>query len=131
MKRAIASILFFVSSLSVYSLAIAQTSGMDKKDMPMGNMKEMPVGNMKNMPIEKGAQAATHKGTGTVKQVDASLGKVTVVHEPIPSLKWPAMTMDFEVADKKLLERIQPGAKVHFEFKEKSKGKYIITEMKG
>jgi Cu(I)/Ag(I) efflux system membrane protein CusA/SilA len=42
----------------------------------------------------------------------------------------PAMTMEFEVADKKMLDNLKPGAKVQFEFKEKSKGKYVVTDIK-
>ena len=45
-------------------------------------------------------------------------------------MKWPAMTMEFEVANKKMLDSLKPGAKVEFQFKEKSKGKYVITDIK-
>jgi Cu/Ag efflux protein CusF len=85
---------------------------------------------MKDMPPGATSPAVTHKATGTVKKADAARGMVTFDHEPVASLKWPAMTMEFEVADKAMLEKLRPGAKVQFEFKEKSKGKYVVTDVK-
>lgn len=93
----------------------------------MKDMKDMP---MKDMPMNATPAAGTHKATGTVKKADAGRGMVTFDHEPVASMKWPAMTMEFEVADKKMIDNLKPGAKVQFEFKEKSKGKYVVTDIK-
>ncbi len=38
-----------------------------------------------------------HQAVGTVQQFDAKAGVVTLVHEAIKSLNWPAMTMGFKV----------------------------------
>ena len=35
-----------------------------------------------------------------------------------------------KVADKAMLETLKPGAKVEFQFREKSKGKYVVTQVK-
>jgi Cu/Ag efflux protein CusF len=45
-------------------------------------------------------------------------------------MRWPGMTMEFEVADRAVLETLKPGAKVEFQFREKSKGKYLVTDVK-
>ena len=50
-----------------------------------------------------------------VKKVDAKVGTVTIDHDPIKALNWPAMTMPFKVADKALLAKMKPGAKVRFQ----------------
>lgn len=34
-----------------------------------------------------------HRATGTVDGVDARAGTLSLNHDPVPSLKWPAMTM--------------------------------------
>ena len=62
------------------------------------------------------AQATAHKATGTVKSVDAAKKTVTIAHEPVKSLNWPAMTMPFSVKDAKMLEKLKPGQKTEFEF---------------
>jgi len=73
--------------------------------------------------------AAAHQATGVVKTVDAKAGTVTLAHDPVKSLKWPAMTMGFQVKDKALLEKLQAGKKVEFEFVQQGRD-YVITSVK-
>jgi RND family efflux transporter MFP subunit len=83
------------------------------------------------------AQAATktiasvsHRADGKVDSVDAKELTVTLTHGPVASLKWPAMTMDFKVANTALLQQLQPGHKVHVEFVERGQGEWVITSVK-
>ena len=89
-------------------------------------------GDMKGMDMGKkpaaGAQAA-HKATGVVKKVDPKTGTVTLAHDTVKSLNWPAMTMGFQVKDKVLLDKLQPGKKVEFEFTQQGRD-YVITGVK-
>lgn len=55
------------------------------------------------------------EGVGVVKKIDAKAGSVTIAHDPIKALNWPAMTMPFKVADKALLGKMKAGAKVRFQ----------------
>ena len=71
-----------------------------------------------------------HPATGVVKKVDATKGTVTLAHEPIQSLKWPAMTMDFHVRDRASLATLKPGQKIEFELIEEKKGSYVISRIK-
>lgn len=75
------------------------------------------------------SQAATHQGRGTVNSVDTQTGKVNLNHEPIQSLNWPGMTMDFDVQDKAALTKLKPGQKVAFKLIEARRGKYVISEI--
>jgi Cu/Ag efflux protein CusF len=75
------------------------------------------------------AEPQNHKGQGTVNRVDANAGKINMTHGPIPSLKWPGMTMDFTVKDKQALAALKAGQKVEFKLSEQSKGQYVITEI--
>ncbi|MBA4011836.1 MAG: hypothetical protein C0481_08225 [Phenylobacterium sp.] len=61
------------------------------------------------------AAAGSVEGTGVIKKVDAKTGSVTIAHDPIKALNWPAMTMPFKVADKALLAKVKVGAKVRFD----------------
>ena len=61
---------------------------------------------------DQSAQGA--KGKGVVNSVDAAGHKVNVSHEPIPSLKWPAMKMDFAVAPSVDLKSVQAGSQIEF-----------------
>jgi Cu(I)/Ag(I) efflux system protein CusF len=75
------------------------------------------------------AFAQAHQATGVVKRVDAAHATVSVKHDPVKSLGWPGMTMDFSVRDKKLLQGLKPEQKVTFEFVEE-KSRYVITSIK-
>ena len=75
------------------------------------------------------AFAQSHQGTGVVKGVNAAKGVVTLKHDPIKALNWPAMTMDFDVRDKKLLEGLKPEQKVTFDFVQE-KSRNVITSIK-
>src|SRR4030095_4000348 len=108
-----------LSSILAVSIGFALPAQAQMKDM---DMKDMHKGmDMKGMDSGKAAQGTVHKGTGVVKKVDAAKGAVTLDHEPIKSVNWSAMTMTFAVKDKKLLDKLESGKKVEFEFVEKGK----------
>lgn len=69
-----------------------------------------------------------YAGVGVVRKVDAEQGKVTLQHEPIEALGWPAMTMAFRVKDAKLLAGLEPGRKVRFAFVHDGP-RYVITSI--
>ena len=102
---------------AVSPFAIAQSGdmkGMDMKDMP------------KKSKAQKGK---SHHVVGVVKSVDAAKGTVTVDHEAVNTMSWPAMTMTFKAKDKKMLESLAPGKKVEFDFVQQGKD-HIITSVK-
>jgi len=81
-------------------------------------------------PAAKSAMPAeAAQGSGVVKKVDAANGIVNIAHEPIPALKWPAMIMDFKVADKKLLDGIKPGQSVNFGISKDAKVGFVISRI--
>lgn len=70
-----------------------------------------------------------HQGVGTVDSIDAKAGTISLNHGAIASLKWPAMTMEFKVANTALLQGLKPGAKVAFEFVERQPGEWVVTSI--
>ena len=81
-------------------------------------------------PVPAAAQsnAASYQASGTITKVDAAAGRVTIAHGPVQQLKWPAMTMTFGLGDRALLERVQPGKKVDFQFAKRGSD-YVITKI--
>lgn len=80
---------------------------------------------MKSMKME----AATHRGTGTVRKIDAVKGTVTLSHGPIASLNWPAMTMNFKLKDASLAKGIKVGDVVDFELVQSGRD-YVVTRLR-
>lgn len=72
------------------------------------------------------AGAEAWAGTGRIVDADPKTGALTMDHDPIPALKWPAMTMEFEVADRALLRGLKPGQAVTFEMVERD-GDFVVT----
>ena len=107
----------------VSALAAAQAPTSKSMDMNKMDMKSMDM-------MDKDKKAgSSHSGTGVVQNVDAAGGSITLAHDPITSLKWPAMTMGFKVKDKSLFDKVKPGDKVQFTVVQSGKG-YVVTSIK-
>lgn len=106
--------------------------GMDMskcKGMDMDKCMEMMNEDKAGKASDKKAQAKSHKGSGTVTNVDSAGGKVTIAHGPVQSMNWPAMSMTFTVKDKKMLAKLAPEKKVEFQFVQQGSD-YVITSIK-
>ncbi|MBS4098934.1 MAG: copper-binding protein [Sulfuricella sp.] len=68
-------------------------------------------------------------GKGTVNKIDPAGASVNLSHEAIPAIKWPAMTMDIKVADKKLLSGVKPGQTVTFGLTKDPQAGYVISRI--
>lgn len=76
------------------------------------------------------AAAVTHQGSGKVLAIDRDKLKVKMEHNPIASLNWPGMTMDFKVARAELLEKMKPGAEIGFTLVQGDKpGRWVIDQV--
>jgi Cu(I)/Ag(I) efflux system membrane fusion protein len=80
-------------------------------------------------PAPAAAGAVGHQADGTVDAIDPKTGVLTVTHGPVPSLKWPGMTMEFTAANAGLLKELRPGAAIAFEFVERKPGEWVITKV--
>ena len=66
---------------------------------------------------------------GTVKKLDITARKVTLVHEELKALDMPAMTMVFRVKDDAFFGKLKEGANVEF-VAERIDGKLTVTDVK-
>ena len=70
---------------------------------------------MAGMEAQEEAEQASHQGVGKVVSVDRAKLRIKLAHEPIKSLGWSAMLMDFSVAKASLLDGLKEGDAVQFE----------------
>ncbi|MCX9158506.1 efflux RND transporter periplasmic adaptor subunit [Niveibacterium sp. 24ML] len=70
-----------------------------------------------------------HHGKGRIDAIDPASGELTLTHEPIASLKWPAMTMDFVLANSALAKSLKAGDAVQFDFVERKPGEWVVTKI--
>lgn len=67
--------------------------------------------------------------TGVVKAVDAGAHKVTIAHQPISQIGWPAMTMEFAVAPAVDLGPVKAGSQIDFSMEQGKDGMYVIQSV--
>ena len=57
---------------------------------------------------------------------EVSTTELTLAHDAVPTLKWPAMTMGFKLADPRLAAGLAPKQQVRFTFSKQGED-YVIT----
>jgi len=75
------------------------------------------------------ASNQTHHGVGTVIAIDNKAKKIELKHGPIKSIGWMGMKMFFDVDDAELLDEVEVGDKVDFDFIETRDKRYVITDI--
>jgi Cu(I)/Ag(I) efflux system membrane fusion protein len=66
--------------------------------------------------LSAGGQTAEHTGRGTLNSIDRAAGTANISHEAVTSAGWPAMTMDFKLADPAAIPELAPGQRIEFSF---------------
>jgi len=95
------------------SLALVAALSACKKEAETPLSAETAVsGSMAEMPMA--TEIKRGKGVGTVTEIDAAKGMVTLDHGDIAELQWPAMKMGFAIKPE-LLTDIRVGDRVDFE----------------
>lgn len=70
-----------------------------------------------------------YHGQGTLDSIDISAGMVTITHQAIPELKWPGMTMDFDLADAGVAKGLAPHTPIRFDLEARGPGDYVVTRI--
>ena len=78
---------------------------------------------------KESSTATTAQAVGVITAIDTKENILTLDHEAIPAINWPAMKMGFKVADPSLLNGLTVGDKVDFELKAEGEN-YIIIAVK-
>ncbi len=112
-----------ILTVGTVSSVLAETPAMDQ-GQPM-NHHAMGGGDM----MDKRATGLAD-GHGVINSVDEENHVINITHDPIPTLHWPAMTMDIPVTKQVDLGRVSSGDKVDFKIMLGSDNVYRIHEIK-
>jgi Cu(I)/Ag(I) efflux system membrane fusion protein len=66
------------------------------------------------------ARAGRYQATGRIDRIGPK--SVTLSHQPVPALQWPAMTMSFRLADPSMARGYKAGDRVRFSFDQLPEG---------
>lgn len=92
---------------------VAALSACSKNEASEQKKAEAPMEQMS----KESSSVTTAQAVGVITAIDTKENILTLDHEAIPAIKWPAMTMGFKVADPKLLNGLVVGQTVDFELK--------------
>lgn len=67
-----------------------------------------------------------YEASGAFEDYFSDTRSVMLTHEEIPALNWPAMTMEFGLADVVLVAGLEPGTPVRFEFEDRGDGEFVV-----
>ena len=100
---------------SVLSTAAVSSYAADKMEMAM--------------PAKATASNTAITGKGQVVLISKDKTMVTLKHDPIAAIQWPAMTMAFKVKNSAVLSKTKVGDKVSFTLSPDGKD-YMVTSIK-
>ena len=95
-----------MSSAVALTMLLAVTA---QASPPVGTKRWSPP--PKPLPVHEGHGNGAG-ATGVINSIDAIHRTVNFSHKAIPGFGWPAMTMDFPVADDVDLAQVKPGMRV-------------------
>src|SRR5207244_11493837 len=82
----------------------------------LGSMSVSPAASAPAASPPAANASGTHTAEGKVESVEPD--GITISHGPVPTLKWPPMTMGFSKPNPNAFAEVKPGDTVRFEFKE-------------
>jgi Cu(I)/Ag(I) efflux system protein CusF len=80
----------------------------------------------RSMSVERAEAERVYTTVGVVQAVHEAEGKVTLNHQPVPALNWPAMTMRFSLESPDQLEGLKPGDRVRVFFRNEGRTAIIV-----
>lgn len=80
----------------------------------LAGVEARPIGGTPLAIAKPAMTAALYETTGKIEQLTSS--SITLSHEPVPAIGWPAMTMTFQLGNSALARGYKPGDRVKFGF---------------
>ena len=86
----------------------------------LSGIEARPIGEASRPSTAAKPATPLYETTGHIDEIQA--GSVTLTHQPVPAIGWPAMTMTFRVTDPKLVRGFRKGEMVRFGFDQPAEG---------
>lgn len=113
-----------LAGLSEGEKIIASGQFLIDSEASLSGVQARPIGGAVPAVPARAAPAATlYETVGKIEQITAS--SVTISHEPVPAIGWPAMTMTFALPDAVIARGFKTGDRVRFGFDQPPTGPTI------
>ena len=113
-----------LAGLSPGEKVVASGQFLIDSEASLSGIEARPIGGGAPAAAAKPAASATlYETTGKIEQITAN--SVTLSHEPVPAIGWPAMTMTFQLGAPALVRGFKVGDRVRFGFDQPPAGPTI------
>lgn len=102
-----------VAGLAEGDKVVASGQFLLDSEASLSSVEARPIGGTPPAPTAKPV-AAPYETTGKIEQITTN--SVTLSHEPVPAIGWPAMTMTFQLPDPAIARGLKTGDRVRFGF---------------
>ncbi len=109
------------SEASMHASLTRMTEPEDSEGSTMSNMES-------ESEADSNSGAKVVSGSGVIQGIKADERKLNLQHEPIEELGWPAMTMDFSVADEVDISELSTEDRIMFQLEQRDDN-YLITSI--
>ena len=117
MKRAIFSIAVASLALSACEQENGAGTGAGETSAEMSQAGSAgSTGGMREVAQGEELSGEVHTGSGDITEIEGD--RVTISHGPVESIDWPAMTMTFQAQSSGMLEGLNIGDPVEFQFQQ-------------
>ncbi|WP_066112621.1 MULTISPECIES: efflux RND transporter periplasmic adaptor subunit [Sphingomonadales] len=104
-----------LAGLSEGEKVVASGQFLIDSEASLSGVEARPIGAATPTAAAKPAATGTlYETVGKIEQITAN--SVTLSHEPVPAIGWPAMTMTFQLPDPKIPRGLKTGDRVRFGF---------------
>lgn len=121
-----------LAGLSEGEKVVASGQFLLDSEASLSGIAARPIGGMATSTQPPSTKPTTLAETvGRIEQIDAQ--SVTISHQPMPAIGWPAMTMSFHLSDPSLARGIKAGDQVRFAFDQPPAGPTVrrMTKVAG
>ncbi|WP_298674349.1 efflux RND transporter periplasmic adaptor subunit [uncultured Sphingomonas sp.] len=103
-----------LAGLSEGEKIVASGQFLIDSEASLSGVEARPIGGPAPTAAKPAAPAALYETTGKIEQITST--SVTLSHEPVPAIGWPAMTMTFALPNPSVARGLKVGDRVRFGF---------------
>jgi Cu(I)/Ag(I) efflux system membrane fusion protein len=111
-----------LAGLSEGQKVVASGQFLIDSEASLAGLQAQPLGAAPVAPPPK-PQASLYETRGRIEALTAD--SITLSHEPVPAIGWPAMTMTFKLGSRALAKGVKAGDRVAFGFEQKPDGPVV------
>lgn len=110
-----------LAGLSAGEKVVASGQFLIDSEASLSGIQARPIsGAVPTAAARPASTTALYESVGKIEQITAN--SVTLSHEPVPAIGWPAMTMTFQLPDPKVARGLKAGDRVRFGFDQPAAG---------